>query len=175
MTWAFAFLACLILGLVLAGVSGLLARLPIPVHHRHLVIPEPEHRTSFLNYLARRAGAGVFVFGAVGLVLSAWEEINLRTTLVVAVGSAALVGLLVSLLLRRRCAAAANAEHATVVRAIPPGGYGQVRFQQGESVVVMAARSVDAEAIPVGGEVEVVDCLRSVVTVRRMLAGATLE
>jgi hypothetical protein len=175
MTWAFAFLVCLVLGLVLSGISGLLAGLPFPALHRHLVVPEPEHRTSSFNTLARRVGVGLAVFGAMGLVLSAWVDFTLRTTLAAALAAAGAATLVVALLLRRRCAVAAAAEYATVVREIPPGGYGQVRFQQGESVVVMAARSDDPASIPTGSAVEVVDCLRSVVTVRLVTVEAMPE
>ena len=69
-------------------------------------------------------------------------------------------------MMRRPCAVALDSERATVVRDIQPGAYGQVRIEKNGVTVLMAAQSVDAGVIPAGAEVEVVDCSRSVLTVR---------
>jgi membrane-bound ClpP family serine protease len=59
-------------------------------------------------------------------------------------------------------------QRAVVVREIPPGGFGQVKVQAGEREALLAAQSQEEEGIPAGAEVEVVDCQRSVVVVRRL-------
>ena len=53
-----------------------------------------------------------------------------------------------------------------MVRAIAPSGYGQIELDQGGRTLVLAARTEDGSEIPVGREVDVVDCESSVVTVR---------
>lgn len=57
---------------------------------------------------------------------------------------------------------------ATVVRAIPAGGFGQVRLEQGEASVLLAARTAGGESLPVGSVVEIVDDSRSVLVVQRL-------
>jgi intracellular sulfur oxidation DsrE/DsrF family protein len=53
-----------------------------------------------------------------------------------------------------------------VVKDIEPGGYGQVRVERNGVAVLLAAQNADRIAIRAGSDVEVVDCTRSVITVR---------
>lgn len=57
---------------------------------------------------------------------------------------------------------------ATVVRAIPAGGFGQIRLEQGDATVLLAARTAGGESLPVGSVVEIVDDSRSVLVVQRL-------
>lgn len=57
---------------------------------------------------------------------------------------------------------------ATVVRAIPAGGFGQIRLEQGEATVLLAARTAGGEELPVGSVVQIVDDSRSVLVVQRL-------
>ena len=70
-------------------------------------------------------------------------------------------------ILRRPCPPDMDISRATVVRDIQPGAYGQVRLERAGMTVVLAAQSADTAPIPAGAQVEVVDCSRSVVIVRR--------
>ncbi len=172
MTWAFLYFAVLFVGLVTAGAAGLLGRAwPFAARHRHLVVPHPELHFASLNLLFRRLALALMAFGLVGLALMAWDRTAGGRALPAAVVAAALAGLAAIAVLRRPCPPALSVGRATVVRDIQPGGYGQIRFEQAGRTVVMAANSVDGGVLPAGTDVEVVDCTRSVVTVRR-LAGA---
>jgi hypothetical protein len=172
-TWAFLYLVAIVFGLVLAGVTGLLRELPIMASHRHLVVPLPDQHFSRLNVLGRRAGVTLLAFGAVGLVLQAWNRLQPHQHLLIAVIAAIAASLLSSVLLHGPCAVARSSERAVVLRDIPPGGYGQVRLGHEGSEAVVAARSVDDELIPAGSEVEVVDCSRSVISVARTKSEVT--
>lgn len=59
-----------------------------------------------------------------------------------------------------------SSRRATVVRAIPAGGFGQVRVDAAGTPLLLAACSAGMGAIPAGAEVEIVDESRSVVVVR---------
>ncbi|HVN31412.1 MAG TPA: hypothetical protein VMT45_05460 [Thermoanaerobaculaceae bacterium] len=169
MTWAFAYLAALIVGLVLASVTGLLRDVRSLSRHRHLVVPHADQYPAFLNVLGRRLAIGLVFFGVVGLVVGArWVSDRPSTALAALVAGVA--GLVLGFLFYRRPSARTDRhEHATVVREIPPGGYGQVRFERAGGSVVLAAQNIDQIVIPAGSEVEVVDATRSVVTVRRQI------
>lgn len=167
MTWAFLYLVAIILGLVLAGVTGLLRELPVAASHRHLVVPLPEQRFSRLNVLGRRTGVTLLAFGAVGLILQVWNRLEARQHLLIAVAAAMVAAVVSFFLLHGPCAAARTSERAIVLRDIPPGGYGQVRLGHEAGEAVVAARSVDEELLPAGSEVDVVDCSRSVISVAR--------
>lgn len=165
MTWEFSYVAAFIVGLALAAVTGLISDLRSLARH-HLVVPHPDLHRPFLALLGRRLAIGLMLFGLVGLVINARRHAERSTTLLIAAG-AGLAGIAAALLmLRRPCAIALDSERATVVREIQPGAYGQVKIERNGVTVVMAAQSVDAGVIPAGAEVEVVDCTRSVLTVR---------
>lgn len=171
MTWAFAYLVVLLVGLVLATVTGLLRDLRNLSRHHHLVVPHPDQQSAFLALLGRRLAVALFLFGVVGLVVGGRRLSEPWITFPVALG-AGVVGFVLGLAaIRRRPGEAARAERATVVREIPPGGYGQVRLERDGGSVVLAAQNVENTLIPAGSEVEVVDCTRSVVTVRKHTPG----
>jgi hypothetical protein len=161
-TWPFLFLAILLLGAVMAATSGLLRR--ITVHHlRHSVtMPAPEHHSAVVNLAMQRASIVVAAFGLAGL---AGPRSDLAARLTIAVVAALVAALVVILALRPVCAPR-SASRARVVRAIAPSGYGQIELDQGGRTLVLAARTEDGSEIPVGREVDVVDCESSVVTVR---------
>jgi len=161
-TWSFAFLAVLLVGLVMASTSGLLRR--IAVHHldRHITVPAPEHHTAVVNLIAQRVSMAVTAFGLGGLVLL---QATPPTRLVVAAVAALATGLVALLVLRPVCPPPA-ASLARVVREIPPGGYGQVEIEQGLRALVLAARAHDGSRIATGTVVDLLDCESSVVTVR---------
>ncbi len=165
MTWEFCYVAVFIVGLALAAVTGLIRDLRSLARH-HLVVPHPDLHRPFLALLGRRLAIGLVLFGLVGLVIAAQRHAQPRTTLLLAT-AAGFAGILATLLLMRRpCATALGSERATVVRDIQPGAYGQVRIEKNGVTVLMAAQSADAALIPAGAEVDVVDCSRSVLTVR---------
>jgi hypothetical protein len=121
-TWAFVYLVGIIIGLVLAGSTGLLRTLPFMASHRHLVVPLPEQHFSHLNVLGRRIGLMLLVFGAVGLALQGWNRLETRHNLVIAVLAALGAAALAFVLVRRRCATARSSDVAVAIKDIPPGG-----------------------------------------------------
>lgn len=167
MTWGFVYLSVLLVGLVLAAVTGLIRDLPVIASHRHLVVPRPEQHVSGLNLLGRRLGLTMLAFGGVGLLLQVWEHLSVQTSMVVAGTSAVVVAAISFAILRRPGEQSLSRERATVVRDMSPGGYGQVRVGEGDGAAVVAARSVDEDALPAGTLVEIVDSSRSVIIVRR--------
>jgi hypothetical protein len=173
-TWGFVYLSVLLVGLVLAAVTGLICDFPVIASHRHLVVPRPEQHLSGLNLLGRRLGLTMVAFGAVGLLLQAWGRLALVTSLSIAGGAALVTAVSSFVLLRTPCLPALATEQATVVRDMSPGGYGQVRVGEGDCAAVVAARSADEEALPAGTLVEIVDCSRSVIIVRKP-GGAVIE
>ncbi len=166
MTWAFAYLACFMVGLVVAAVTGLISDLRAFARHT-AAVPHPDMHLPALGLVARRLSPGLILGGALGFVLTVQRGEDRGTTLVwaVAVGLAGVIAGCV-LLRRRACGEVASGGRATVVRDIQPGGYGQVRLERDGVAVLLAAQSADTVAIPAGSEVEVVECTRSVITVR---------
>ena len=165
MTWAFGYLACFIVGLVLGAVTGLIRDLRALAHHG-VVVPHPDLHRPLLGLVVSRVGAGLILAGLVGFVLSARRAPDHETALVLACAAGAVAALAATLVLRPRCAPGIRMQHATVVKEIQPGGYGQVRIERDGVAVLLAAQSVDVSSIPAGSEVEVVECTRSVLTVR---------
>lgn len=166
MTWAFIYLACLLVGLVLAAVSGLFGDIRALLQNLP-VAPAADHHPALLNVVARRFAAGLCAFGGVGLILATRGREHFATALTGAItaGLAAVVAAIV--LLRRRRPRPPRPGVAVVVREIPPGGYGQIRLPEHAGGLLMAAQTDDPQPIPAGIEVEVVDIERTVVLVRR--------
>lgn len=165
MTWSFGYLACFIVGLVLAAVSGLIRDLQC-LARPNVVVPRSARHLPFLNRLGRRLAAGLILSGLVGLVLAVQRNIGPRRALLWAIVASVLGVLVASLPLARACSSVARSERAIVVKDIPPGGYGQVRFERDGVAVLLAAQSADRVVIPAGSDVEVVESTRSVITVR---------
>jgi len=167
MTWAFAYVTVLVVGLVLAAVTGLLRDLRSLARHR-LVVPHADQKAFFVALLGRGLSIGLILVGGVGFVLTVRRVPDQWSTMGVALGAGLLGFLLAHALLRRTQAPGVSAEKAVVLREIAPGGYGQVRIEHGEKTVIMAAESVDSGVIPVGTVVEVVDSSHSVLKIRRL-------
>ena len=165
MTWAFAYFACFIVGLVLAAVSGLIRDLQL-LARPNVLVPHSPNRLLFINLLRRRLAAGLILSGLVGLVLAVQRGVGSRDGLLWAVAAGVVGVLAASVPLRRPCAPALSSRYATVVKDIEPGGYGQVRVERNGVAVLLAAQNADRSAIRAGSDVEVVDCTRSVITVR---------
>jgi hypothetical protein len=164
-TWAFGYFACFIVGLVLGAVTGLIRDLRSLAHH-NVVLPHSDLDRPFLGLVVSRLGAGLILSGLVGLVLSVRRDADREAVLVWACAAGAAAALAATVVLRSRRCVAIRSEHATVVKEIHPGGYGQVKIERDGVAVLLAAQSVDSSSIPAGSEVEVVDCSRSVLTVR---------
>lgn len=154
----------LFVGLVLAGVTGLIRDLRSLAHN--LVVPHPDQHSAFLDLLGRRLAVGLMLSGIVGLVLSARRLADPQRTVIAALAVGILGFVLAVGLLRTPCREIRHIERATVIRDIPPGGYGQVRFERQGGSVLLAAHNIDSKVIPAGSAVEVVDCTQSVVTIR---------
>jgi len=167
-TWTFLYAAALVFGLALAAVTGLIRDLRCLAHN--VVVPHADQRSAFLGPLGPRLAVALVFGGAVGLFAGARRAADPRTPLLLALAAGLAGFLLAVMLLRSRRSASLRVERATVVRDILPGGYGQIRFERAGGSVVLAAQSVDQAVIPAGCEVEVLDCTRSVVTVRRPTA-----
>jgi hypothetical protein len=163
-TWAFAYLAALVVGLVLAVVTGLLRDLRSLARHR-LVVPHPDQSPPFISLLGRLS-PGLILGGAVGLVLGGGRVPDPSRTLLVALAAGGACFLLANVVMRHRPPRRAPVEKAVVVREIAPRGYGQVRIEYGKKSVVMAAQSLETGLIAAGTVVDVVDCTRSVITIR---------
>jgi len=164
-TWAFGYLVCIIVGLVLASVTGLIRDLRALAHHG-VVVPHSDLHRPFLGFVAGRLGAGLILLGVVGLALSARRGAEPRSALGWACVAGGVAATAAMLLLRRRLVPDVGRGRAVVVKEIQPGGYGQVRLERDGVTVLLAAQSADPSPIPAGSEVEVVECTRSVLIVR---------
>lgn len=167
MTWDFGYLLVMLTGLVLAVAAGTLRKLPFLPAHRHLVVPRSEQRASALSRLEGRLGIALAAAGAVGLAVDRFASFTAAAELGLSTAAGLVAGLLAVVLGRRACEPGMSGEVATVVRAIGPRGFGQVRLGPESGGTVVAARSEDDEPIPEGAVVEVVDCSHSVLIVRR--------
>ncbi len=169
MTWAFAYITTLLVGLVLAGVTGVLTDLR-SLGRQRLVVPHQDQGPAFFAVVGRRISVGLILAGVIGLLLGTRRSAEPLPSLAIACG-VGLVGFLVAcVVFRRGPGARAVVERAVVVRDIAPGGYGQVRIERGKAGLILAAQSVDDSVIPAGTVVEVVDDTRSVLVVRRQTA-----
>ncbi len=164
MTWGFFFLAFFLVGLVLAAIFGILESLP----KSHVALPRAELVRHRRQVHIARLGVALAGFGGAGLILVSWGRYSWKGVMVSALAVALLCWVVCRWLLRLPCAPSILQQKATVVQEIPPGGYGQVRVEAGGSSMVLAAQSEAEETIPAGSEVEVVDCQRSVVVVRKV-------
>jgi hypothetical protein len=168
-TISFLFLVCLLVGLVVAGTSGLLRRITAHRVCHDVTMPAPEHHTALLNLIARRISPPLAVFGAAGLLLR-HSDVQARVIWSLA---AALAAGLVAMLVFREWSTPVPAATAVVVRAIPVNGFGQVQVEQGGRTILLAAKSIDGSEIPAGSAIEMVDCESSVLTVKVAGAAAT--
>ncbi len=164
MTWSFLFLVCLLVGLATAAIHSLLQRITSHRVCHNVVVPAPEHRSALINLIAQRASSPLIAFGAVGLALYRTER-ETRVLSAVAVG---LVAALLATIVLRRWRVPPPPARAKVVREIPANGFGQVQVEQRDRRIVLAAKSADGRSIPVGSEIEMVDCDSSVLTVRQV-------
>jgi membrane-bound ClpP family serine protease len=158
-------LAIFIVGTVLAALFSALENLP---RNASVALPRPELARLRRQVTIAHLGGGLAGFGLVGMVLAAWARWEVTTTLPAALAGGFLAWALAHAVLRLPCSPALLQQRAVVVREIPPGGFGQVKVQAGEREALLAAQSQEEEGIPAGAEVEVVDCQRSVVVVRRL-------
>ncbi|MGQ9835628.1 MAG: NfeD family protein [Thermoanaerobaculaceae bacterium] len=167
MTWTFAYFALLFSGLVLALGFGVLESL---TKQKHLAMPRAElvHHRRQIHIC--HLGMGLTTFGVAGFLLSIFSSGSWQTVLLVGLFAGLLGWLAGRLCLRLPCPHSVSGMRATVVTDIPPGGYGQVRITNGNSETVLAAQNNDPDPIPAGSLVEIVDCHRSVVGVRRLPA-----
>lgn len=165
MTWGFGYLACFIVGLVLASVSGLIRDLQC-LARPNVVVPHASRHLPFLTRVGRLLAAGLILSGLVGLFFAVRRNTGSRAALLWAI-VAGVVGVLAALLpLGRHRSSLPGHERATVVKDIQPGGYGQVRLERDGVAVLLAAQSAEPLVIPAGADVEVVECAHSVITVR---------
>jgi len=164
-TWAFGYFVCFIVGLVLGAVTGLVRDLRSVAQH-HVGVPHSNLHPPFLGLVVSRLAAFLIPSGLVGFVLAVQRGSDRKAALILACIAGAVGVLAASLLLRRKRSAETRGQHATVVKEIQPGGYGQVRIERNGLSVLLAAQSADPYSIPAGSEVEVVDSTRSVLTVR---------
>lgn len=165
MTWGFFFLAAFVVGLSLAGIFGILESLP---RSHHVALPRAELAHHRRQVHIARFGAMLAGFGGAGLIMVSWRRSSPAAIAATALAVGIACWLVCRWLLRLPCAPSVLQQKATVVRDIPAGGYGQVRLEAEGSVTLLAAQGEGEEAIPAGTEVEVVDCQRSVVVVRKV-------
>ena len=171
MTIGFLYLVILLLGAILAMVTGLIRRITHPSELCDgVVVPSHEHWVAATTPLTDLLVLFITFFGVVGLLLYGFTTLELTTQLIVSGGA----GLLAAVVLRQLLCAkpgpspeleSSEPDDATVVRTIPPGGFGQVQMTIGERTVKLAARSTSQETIEVGQRVEVTDTRDSVVLV----------
>jgi hypothetical protein len=171
-TWVFIFVAALLVGLALATVTGLLHDVTALIRHNPMVSPRHNAARTIPTRLLRCLSAWLGAAGAAGLAFHAWRPFDSRGTAY----SAAIAGTLAVLLLgivlgrgyqrerARTKAASQRRSRATVIRAIPAGGYGQIRLDR--AGIIMAAQAEDGRSIAEGAAVEVLDTERTVVRVR---------
>jgi hypothetical protein len=163
MTWTFVYLVSLLLGLTLAVASHAFSR--FNGDHR-VVLPGAEQASGRTKLLAVRFALVLAFFGLVGMPLSAWQRLSPAGTVLVSLAAAVLLSLL-AMPRKRRHESDSRIGSGSVVRTIPPGGFGQVAVTQQGTRIVLAARSADDREITAGSEVEIIDATRSVLTVRR--------
>ncbi|HHQ47721.1 MAG TPA: hypothetical protein ENK19_02425 [Acidobacteria bacterium] len=170
MTLPFVFLAIFLVGFVIAVVGGLVRRILNPASLCDgVVVPAHEHWAGMKTPRSDFFVSFITVFGLVALILDGTTPTPpLRTVLV-----AAAVGLLGSIVLRAWMCRACDPQRglkccgaeATVIKAIPEGGFGQVEVDVGGCTVKLAARTISSESIPAGTPVTIVSRHESVVIV----------
>lgn len=164
-TWGFLYLAILLVGLILVAIFGVLETLHVSTP---LALPRAELARHRRQVHIARLGAGAAAFGGAGLVLVTWWRTTPSAAFLTALAASLVCWLVCRWVFRLPCPPSVLQQKATVLRDIPPGGYGQVRLEGGGASTVLAAQSESDEPIPAGTEVEVVDCQRSVVVVRKI-------
>jgi membrane protein implicated in regulation of membrane protease activity len=175
-TVGFVYLILFLGGFTVALVTGLLRRAFQPLAHAAPpAAPVHQHwqlaSTPFWDF----AAAFLTVFGLTAFTLHGVTALALGPE----VALAAAAGLIGALALRSRIghrsitrdhALDAESSTASVVRDIPPSGFGQIELEVEGNRVTMAARSESLETIAAGTAVEVIDRSESVVTVRPVSA-----
>jgi len=174
-TVGFAYLLVFLGGFTLALVTGFARRLLHPTELcDHVVVPFHEHLRGLRAPAADVLASFLTVFGLCSLVLhglfalTPWQEITLG-------GAAGVVGIFaLRFWLRRVCdpgeRIGRSSAEVRVIREIPANGYGQVEVLVEGTGLKLAARSLDADPIPAGAIVEILEQSESVVVVRRRAA-----
>lgn len=174
-TVGFVYLILFLGGFTVALVTGLFRRAlqpsltgatpTAPAHHHVQLAATP---------LSDLAAAFVTVFGLAAFLLHGFTSLAPTPEVAMAAG----IGLVGAVALRawmaHRGPGAGDVDAVTtasVVRDIPPSGFGQIALLVEGHRVTMAARSEAAEVIPAGSAVEVIDQRESVVTVRPLPPG----
>jgi hypothetical protein len=170
-TWPFFYLVSLVVGLALGAVTGLVGRRRYRPFRHQVTLPRPEHHFTIVNAVGQWLSVALAAFGVAGLVAKAGARAAPGVALQVALGAAAAATLLAVIVWRPRITELPSGR-ATVVRGIPPAGYGQVQLRHLNRTILMAARSEDGQPIPPGEEVDLIECESSVLTVRRVRSGA---
>lgn len=166
MTWAFLYLAPLLVGLVLAAATGLARDVAAHALHHKVVTPRPDTTSALWTRIGRWLAATFSAFGFVGLLATGFRPASPWGPLASASAAGILAALLACLLVRPLCRPERRHGEATVVREIRPGSYGQVRLA-GRNVVLAAQVDGD-DVLSVGTAVEILDTDSSVVRVRRV-------
>ena len=172
MTLGFADLLIFLGGFTLARVTGFARRLLHPTELcDHVVVPSHEHLWGLRFPAADVLSAFATLFGLTCLVVHGVSSLAPRHEVVIGL-VAGLIGIFaLRFWLRRVCDPTEQlrleASAVRVVRDIPPEGYGQVEMTIDGAQLKMAARSQDAEPIPAGALVEILDRSESVVVVSR--------
>ena len=165
MTWGFLYLVGLLVGLVLAAATGLLQGLARIGGAGGVTAPRHDASPALWSRLGRSLAAALSLFGLIGLALASLSQVSPSGALTLAIAAGTLAAGLAFLLYRPRRAGTSHQGLGTVIREIRPGGYGQIRLEEGGAI--LAAQGVEDEVIPVGTAVEILDAERSVVRVRR--------
>ena len=176
-TFGFLYLLIFLGGFTLALVTGLVRRLLHPTELcDHVVAPSHEHWQSHHTPRTDMVVSFITLFGLTTFLVHGFTTFGLARELI-AGGAAGLLGvLLLRVWFRHICdpsrTPVSEGESATVVRDIPPHGYGQVELEiSGEARIRLAARSEADRSIPAGTVVEVLDRQESVVIVRPLSSG----
>lgn len=169
-TLAFVYMSFLLLGAILAVVTGLVRRILHPEELcRHVVSPSHDHWAAIHTPWTDIVVSFVMVFGGATLLLHALLTMPPAREIVWGVLIGAIGSVVLRLWLGRvecppelvpQCD-----EQAEVTREIPPHGFGQVEVKVGERRVRLAARSQDDRPIPSGTMVCILDRGESVVVV----------
>jgi len=170
-TWTFCYLVIFLVGFTLALVGGLVRRLLHPCELAdRVIVPSHEHWASLRTPRADLVVSFLTGFGASGLVVHGTAHLDTRHELAAAAGGGIVLAALVRWWMCREVKAPADpaaclSATATVVREIPPRGFGQVEVEVHGCRVKLAARTEAGRPIGPGETVRVVDRQESVLVV----------